>query len=46
MLRDLWGLILGLKPGRDESLADVAMDAGVALVLAVVITEILRSLIG
>jgi len=46
MLRELWGLILGLKPGRDESCADFAIDAGVALVLAVVITEVLRSLIG
>jgi len=41
----MWRLIPEWICGRDECLFDVAMDAGVAGVVALVITESLRSLI-
>jgi hypothetical protein len=44
-VRRMWRLIPGWICGPDECLFDVAMDAGVAAVVALVVTESLRSLI-
>ena len=41
-----WRMMSKLLPGKDESWIDVGIDTAVAVVVAVVLTEVLRTLIG